>query len=225
LDGYKLTGMPRQVLREHVQEIYKNNEFISLIVKEAKNSGIDQLDKSKQGDFGKNFGAEIALIYTFKGLSRLSIEEQRTFVKFLVNWMKVATDEDCKKLLVTGGQTSSLQDASLEMKYYFRMEREDLRSYFAIIRNAIAAELNNFPNAKSLNQQQVKIADNALENEFRKKIESGLIDYKTITAMTDLPGATPSMACEAGRQIFSTILGMRGLTGEMALTKFILSMQ
>jgi hypothetical protein len=225
LNGYGVVGMPRQVLREHIQELYKNDEVISLLVKEIINAGVETWDKDKLGDYGKRFGAELFVNYAMKGMARLSLEEQRTFIRFMHNWMKIASDEDCKKMLTNGGTTNALDDANIEMKYYDKMEREELRAYFLMIRKSIVAEIQNFPSAKNLNQQQAKIADNAFENELRKRIELGLIDDRTITAMADMPSANPKLACAAGKQIFSTMLSMKGFSAELFLTKFILSLQ
>jgi hypothetical protein len=225
LDGYGLTGMPRQVLREHMQELYKSNEVIEMLVKEMLNTGADKWDKEKQSEYGKKFGAELFLSYAMKGMPRLSFEEQKTFVKFLLSWLYAASDDDCKKLLVSGGSTSSLDDANVEMKYYHRMEREELRNYFATIRKSVLAELRGYPNAKNINQQQSKIADDAFENELRKRVDSGLIDNKILNAMADMPNASPKLACSAGKQILTTLLSMKGFGGELFLTKFVNSLQ
>lgn len=225
LDGYGLTGMPRQVLREHMQELYKSNEVIEMLVKEMINAGADKWDKEKQSEYGKKFGAELFLSYAMKGMPRLTFEEQKTFVKFILNWLYVASDDDCKKLLVSGGSTSSLDDANIEMKYYHRMEREELRNYFATIRKSVLAELRGYPSAKDINQQQSKIADDAFENELRKRVEAGLIDDKTLTAMADMSTASPKLACTAGKQILNTMLSMKGFGGELFLTKFVNSLQ
>jgi hypothetical protein len=225
LDSYGLVGMPRQVFREHFQEVYKSNEVISMLVKEMLNAGFEKWDKDKGSDYAKNFGAELFLNYAMKGMPRLTFEEQKAFIKFLLNWMQIASDDDCKKLLVTGGKTSTIDDANLEMKYYFRMEKEELRRYFSILRKSLIAEITDYPHAKNLNQQQAKIADDAFENEILKRVENGLIDEKTLNAMTDMSSASPKLACAAGRQIFSTILSMKGLGGELFLTKFVNSLQ
>lgn len=225
LDSYGLVGMPRQVFREHLQEIYKSNEVISMLVKEMLNAGAEKWDKDKGPDYAKKFGAELFLSYAMKGMPRLTFEEQKAFIKFLLNWMQIASDDDCKKLLVTGGKTSAIDDANLEMKYYFRMEKEELRRYFSILRKSLIAEITDYPHAKNLNQQQAKIADDAYENEMLKRVENGLIDEKTLNAMADMSSASPKLACAAGRQIFSTMLSMKGLGGELFLTKFINSLQ
>jgi len=225
VNGYGLVGMPRQVLVEHLQEVYKSNEVISMIVKEMMNSGFEKIDEDKSPDYAKKFGAELFLSYATKGLPRLTFEEQKFFIGFLLNWMQIASDDDCKKLLVNGGKTSSLDDANIEMRYYFRMDKESLRRYYSIIRKSLIAELNNYPHAKKLNQQQAKIADDAFENELLKRVQNGLIDDKTVAAMSDMPGASPKLACSAGKQILSTNLSMKGLTGELFLTKFVTSLQ
>lgn len=225
LDGYGLTGMPRQVLREHMQELYKSNEVIEMLVKEMINAGADKWDKEKQSEYGKKFGAELFLSYAMKGMPRLTFEEQKTFVKFILSWLYVASDDDCKKLLVSGGSTSSLDDANVEMKYYHRMDREELRNYFATIRKSVLAELRGYPSAKNINQQQSKIADDAFENELRKRVDSGLIDDKTLIAMADMSTASSKLACTAGKQILNTMLSMKGFGGELFLTKFVNSLQ
>ncbi len=225
LDSYGVTGMPRQVLREHMQELYKSNDVIAMLVKEMLNAGVEKWDKDKLSDYGKKFGAELFLSYAMKGMPRLSLEEQKTFLKFMLNWLQVASDDDCKKLLVDGGKTSSLDDANIEMKYYHRMEREELRRYFSMIRKSVIAELKGFPNARTINQQQAKIADDAFQNALMKRVENGLIDDKTLNAMGDMANAHPKSACTAGQQIFSTMLSMQGFSGELFITKFVNSLQ
>lgn len=225
LDGYGVTGMPRQVLREHMQELYKSSEVIAMLVKEMLNAGVEKWEKDKLSDYGKKFGAELFLSYAMKGMPRLTLEEQRTFVRFIFNWLQVASYDDCKKLLVDGGNTSSLDDANIEMKYYHRMEKEELRRYFSILRKSLIAELKGFPNARTINQQQAIIADDAFQNALMKRVENGLIDDKTLNAMADMPGASPRLACSAGQQIFETILGMKGFGEELFLTKFVNSLQ
>lgn len=225
LDGYGLVGMPREVVREHMQEVYKSNEVISMLVKEMLDAGVEKWDKNKERDYAKKFGAEIFLSYAMKGISRLTFEEQRTFIKYMFNWMQTASDDDCKKILVTGGTISALDDANIEMKYYNRMEKEELRRYFSIIRKSLIAEIKGYPIAKNISQQQAQIADDAFQSELLKRIEKGFIDDKTLMAMVDMPNASPKLACSAGKQIFSTMLSMKGLSAELYLTKFANSLQ
>ena len=225
LDENGLMGMPRQVIREHLQELYKSNEVIEMFVKEVLNAGGLNWDKDKQADYGKKFGAELFLSYAMKGMSRLTLDEQKIFLKFMLNWLQVASADDCKKLMVGGGKTNSLDDAKIEMKYYHRMEREELRRYYSMLRKSIIAELTGYPSARSLNQQQAKIAEDAFENALLKRFESGLIDEKTLSAMADISKADPKLACLAGQQIFSTILSMKGFSGELFVTKFVNSLQ
>ena len=221
LDESRLTGMPRQVFKEHIQELYKNDEVIELVAKELLNAGAERWDS----EFAKRFGAELFLNYAMKGMPRLTFEEQKSFVKFMFNWLNVASDDDCKNLLTSGGSTNSINDANIEIKYYHLMDREELRNYFATLRKSFFAELRGYPSAKNINQQQSKIADDAFVNELRKRVDAGLIDDKTLIAMTDMSTAGPKLACNAGKQMLDIMLGMKGFGGELFLTKFVNSLQ
>lgn len=225
LDQYGLHGMPRQVVKEHFLELYKNNEVIEVIVKELLNAGAGKWDKKTQFEYGRKFGAELFLTYALKGMRRLDYQDQRSYIKLLLNWMEVASDTDCKKLLVEGGRTSASEDSNLEMKYYHLIEKEILRNYFLILRKSIFAEIRDFPSVRNINQQQASIAESAYESRLLSRFESGLIDYKMLEAMIDLPNADPKLACSAGKQLFLTILSLDGFVGDLFLLKFINSLQ
>jgi hypothetical protein len=225
LDEYRLRGVAREVIKEHFSEIYNSNEIIEMIVRELLNAGAENWDKDTQAEYGKKFGAELFLTYAKKGMRRLSFQEQRTYIKFLLNWMELASDDDCKKILVSGGESSSLDDSKLEMKYYSLFEKEVLRNYFMILRKSIFAELRNYPSVRSINQQQAIIAESAFESRLLGRVESGLINEKILRAMADMPSADPKLACSAGKQIFATILSLDGFVGELFLIKFMDSLQ
>jgi hypothetical protein len=225
LDQYGLHGMPRQVIKEHFLEIYKNNEVIEMIVKELLNAGAEKWDKKTQFEYGRKFGAELFLTYALKGMRRLDYQDQRSYIKLMLNWMEVASDIDCKKLIVEGGKTSASEDSNLEMKYYHLIEKEILRNYFLILRKSILAEIRDFPSVRNINQQQALIAESAYESRLLSRVESGLVDYKMLEAMIDLPNADPKLACSAGKQIFATILSLDGFVGDLFLLKFINSLQ
>lgn len=225
LNEYELRGTSRQVLKEHFLEIYKSDEVIQMLVRELLNAGADKWDKEKQSEYGKKFGAELFLTYALKGMRRLNFEDQRAYIKFLLNWMEVASDNDCKKILVSGGTSSALDDSKLEMKYYDLVEKEKLRSYFLILRKSLFAELRDYPGVRNINQQQAEIAEIAFENKLLERFHSGLIDNEMLHAMADMPSANPKLACSAGKQLFLTILSIDGFVGEIFLVKFINSIQ
>lgn len=225
LDQYKLEGMPREVLKEHILELYKNNDVLKFLIKEAEIAGFNKFSDENGFNYGRNFGAELFVSYSMKGMSRLSLDDQKFFIKYMLNWMHVASDNDCKKMLVNGGASSSLDDANIEMKYYHRIERETLRSYFYVLRKSIIAEILDYPSSKTINQQQSKIADDAFEKELLSAIDKGLISENSLAAMIDLPNSSPKAACSAGKDIFETILNMKGFGGELYITKFFNSMR
>lgn len=158
------------------------------------------------------------------GISRISLQDQRVFIDYMLKWMTVASAEDCKKLINLGESAGALESGAIEMKYYGRFGREELRSYYSVIRKALLAEINDFPAPRTLNSQQVKLADDAFEQELIRKIKSGAVEQSTLDAMQDMKQSSPQAVCSAGKFIFSTVRNMKGFGGDLMLTKLMLSM-
>ena len=87
------------------------------------------------------------------------------------------------------------------------------------------AELNNFPFARSINQDQAKIADDAFQVILERKIKRESVQIETLKAMSDMNNSPAKDVCDAGKLIFSSVLDMKGFAGELMTTKFILSIQ
>ena len=87
------------------------------------------------------------------------------------------------------------------------------------------AELNNFPSAKNLNQNQIKIADDAFQLILERKIKQESVRVETLKAMSDMNNSSAKDVCDSGKLIFSSVLDMKGFAGDLMTTKFILSIQ
>lgn len=229
LDTHGLTGMPRRVLKDHLIALYARDEVLAALVREMRLAGLDRigggLGAREAHEWGRRFGSELFVSYAIKGLQRLPAQDQRQFLRYLSLWMSLATPTDCKKLLDTGANASAQDSAALEMKYYGRFREEELRSYFAVMRKGLLAQINGYPSAKELNDQQVQIADGAFEQELERKFKAGLVRREVMEALLDIPNAPPQAACDAGRLLFDTAVEMRGFAGELLVQKIIGAMQ
>jgi len=224
LDSYRLTGHPREVLREHLIEVYKNPEITKAIVAELKQMSFDRNATPEQlREAGRRFGSEYFLSKAMSGMNRVSTTDQRAFILFLIKWMNHASAVDCKKLVV-GDSNSGLDDQLLEMKYYSRFTKPELEQYFAIVRRAMLAEIRNFPQARTFNSEQIRMADQLLESKLEEKIMAQSRNVGLLEAMIDMERASPKDACDAGKLIFATVYDLRGFTGDLAVNKFIASM-
>jgi len=224
LDSYSLKGHPREVLREHLIEIYKSQEITKAIVAELKEMRFDQNKSPEQlHEVGRQFGSEYFLSKAMSGLNRLPTSDQRIFLLFLIKWMNHASVDDCKKLMVGTGQ-SAMEDQFLEMRYYNRFTKAELQQYFAVLRRAMLAEIRNFPLARTFNSEQIRMADHLLESKLEEKMMTQLSNVGLLKAMGDMEKASSKDACDAGKLIFETVYELRGFTGELAINKFIASM-
>jgi hypothetical protein len=225
LDGYSLAGMPKEVLREHLVEVYKSRDVIKILVKEMRQAGLEKLNEQDMEGYGRKFGGELFFSLAMKGMARLPPEDQRFFLSFLNTWLHQASVNDCKWMM-TDAQTSSASEAAkIEMKYYEKFRKDELRSYFGFLRRAMFAEINNFPAARSINQDQAKIADDAFRIILERKIKQGSVRAETLRAISDMNNSSAKDVCDAGKLIYSTVLDMKGFVGALMTTKVILSMQ
>ena len=225
LNNYPLTAMPKEVIREHLVEVYKSRDVSKFIVKEMRQAGFDKLEEQDMLAYSRKFGAELFLSLAMKGMARLSPEDQRAFLKYMSTWLNHASVEDCKWMMTVGATASASETAKIEMKYYGKFKREELRSYFRFLRKAMFAELNNFPYARNINQDQAKIADDAFQVVLERKIKQESVGIEVLKAMSDMNNSSAKDVCDSGKLIFSSVLDMKGFAGDLMTTKFILSIQ
>jgi len=225
LNNYPLTTMPKEVIREHLVEVYKSRDVSKFIVKEMRQAGLDKLEERDMEGYARKFGAELFLSLAMKGMARLSPEDQRAFLSYMNTWLNHASVEDCKWMMTVGATASASETAKVEMKYYGKFKLEELRSYFRFLRKAMFAELNNFPSTRNINQDQIKIADDAFEIVLKRKIKQESVRLEVLKAMEDMNNSYANDVCDAGKLIFYSVLDMKGFTGDLMTTKFILSIQ
>lgn len=225
LDSYGLTGIPRVVMREHMKELYNNKALIKRMVGELASANFQDKTTEDSRLLGRMLGSELVMSLAMKGMTRLPVDDARRFFSFMHKWMIFANDDDCKWMMTVGTTSSALDAGSVEMKYYSRFTKPELQSYFRLLRKSIAAEINDFPSKKTLNPSQVQIADSAFEREFDLAIKNGRLTLSVLTAMSDMENSSARDVCEAGKFIFQTVSNMKGFTGDLVVTKMILSME
>ena len=225
LDETKLVGMPRRVVQEHFTELYKSDDVLTYLINEMRSAGFDKSNSKNAYVDGRKFGSELFSSLAMKGLNRLSTSEQRRFISFLNQFMNYASPEDCKHLLVNGSSTTALEGVDIEIKYYNKFKEEELRNYFYTLRQAIYAEIRDYPDARVLNQNQIKIADDALLIEFENKFKKNNISESVLLAFQDMHTSAPKDVCEVGKISINAILDLKGFAGDLAVAKFISSIK
>lgn len=227
LDRYKFQGATRAAMRTHLSDLYRSDEVVKALVSEMRNLGFDtkaELYGDSPLKFGQKFGAELFQSWAMKGMARLSSSDQRNFYRYILRWMTVATPADCKQMITSEGK-SALDDGRLEMKYFSRLSEGELEAYLALMRKSIFAELRDFPTSKSLNGNQLQIADKSFEAKFEEMIRNEHTSADVLMAIADMETAQAQVACEAGKLIFRTLLSMKGTAADWMVLKMVLSAQ
>lgn len=227
LDHYQLQGSARAAMRSHLSALYRSDEVVRALVAEMREAGVDRNEELLAGrgmQVGRRFGAELFQSWAIKGLARLPAADQRRFYDFILQWMDVASPDDCKRLMFADEQ-SALDNGRLEMKYYARLSRGQLDAYFALLRKAVLAELRDFPSTRSLNSEQVQIADQAYQARLEQAAQRDDVALETLLAMADPTAAPARAACDAGKLMFRTLLEMKGFAADLVVLKMVLSAQ
>lgn len=226
LDQFNLTGTTRIAFRENFVEIYRNDEVIKQLIEEIRSIGWDAKNSKDSQINARAFGQEFFVTTALKGLNRLSFSDQKYYFTFLHKWMKIASPTDCKMLL-TEGNTKGVEDLrAVEMKYYSQFTLEEMRGYLRVLRTAMLSEIRDFPPAKTLNANQVKIANEAWQLKFNKVFDSKQLSPRVLSAILDMQNAPAQDTCEAGIFLLHTITQLEdSFIGELLLTHFVMSMR
>ncbi len=227
LDQYQLQRSTRTAMRTHLNELYRSDEVIRALVREMRNAGIDKNEEVLNGNasaVGRRLGAELFQSWAIKGLARLPVADQRQFYAFTLEWMRVASADDCKQLLLAN-QQSALDNGLLEVKYYPQLGRGELNDYLALLRKAVFAELKDFPAAKKLTREQSEVADKAFEAHLEKLIRRGDATPDMLLAMGQLDSSPAPAACSAGKLLIHALLDMKGHAADLMMLKMVLAAQ
>lgn len=227
LDQYQFQGNTRAVMRTHLTELYRSEEVIKALFAEIRNLGIDshaELYGDNPWAFGQKFGAQLIQSWAIKGIARLPAADQRSFYRYILQWMTVATPEDCKQMMISSDK-SALENGRLELKYFYRMSQSELETYLALLRKSIFAELRDFPSTRTLSGEQLQIAEKAFTSSFAEMIKSEGVGMDVVMAFSDPKSARPQQACDAGKLVLKTLMNMKGLPGDWMALKLVLSGQ
>lgn len=225
----KLNGVPpsrEALVREHLRSLYDEPIVLSSIVKELASLSQNGMKGGKSGfDFGRKLGAEWMFSTSIKGLLRLSPEEQRAFISYMKTLLEVSTPAQCAWLVAKAGTITAIEGAQLEYKLMPLINETTVRVYLFLLRKAALAELNDYPLPRTLNKDQLSIADAALQQALANAIKRGRLSLETLEAMDNPLTAEPTTICDAGVNIYEAVLQSRGMAGDFLVLKIITQLQ
>ena len=225
VDNSPFIGMPKDIIREYIVDLFERREFSKFLVNQFRQAGVDKLQPKDIEAFSEKLGAELFLSLAIKGMARLDAADHKDFISFANLFLNYASVQDCKWMMTDGTTASFSERGKIESKYYSKFKNEELRLYLRFLRRSILAEINNFPNSRTINEDQMKIAEDAFKIVLEKKMKQQSVRIETLKAMTDMKNSSAKDVCDAGKLVFSSLLDMKGSNADVMITKFILSIR
>ena len=214
------------VVIEHMKTLLRDPKLIELMSQEFVSQGV--LDKA--GGSNKNsanaagmaFGYQFITKLTVDGLKRLSDERVLDYVNHTVRFFDIIEPKHCRALMGAASRQKDEIDAS--MAAIRNMSSTEMRSYFELNRDAVNAELNDWPIVPTLNDYETKTATAAFEKKFGEQLESHPLASIIITALTDPINAKDQDFCVAGKFVVEVIADLKGMSGDWFRRSFVLSL-
>ena len=214
------------VVVEYMKTVLRDPKLIKLMSQEFVSQGL--LDKAGGTNKNSAYGAGMAFGYQFitkltvDGVKRLSDDRVLDYVNHTVRFFDIIEPKHCRALMGAASRQKDEIDAS--MAAIRNMSSTEMRSYFELNREAVNAELNDWPVVPTLNDYETKTATAAFEKKLGEQLESHPLASIIITALTDPINAKDQDFCVAGKFVVEVIADLKGMSGDWFRRSFVLSL-
>jgi hypothetical protein len=214
------------VVVEYMKTVLRDPKLIKLMSQEFVSQGL--LDKAGGTNKNSAYGAGMAFGYQFitkltvDGLKRLSDDRVLDYVNHTVRFFDIIEPKHCRALMGAASRQKDEIDAS--MAAIRNMSSTEMRSYFELNREAVNAELNDWPTVPTLNDYETKTATAAFEKKLGEQLESHPLASIIIAALTDPINAKDQDFCVAGKFVVEVIADLKGMSGDWFRRSFVLSL-
>ena len=214
------------VVIKHMKTLLRDPKLIKLMSQEFVSQGVLNKaagsNKNSANAAGMAFGYQFITKLTVDGLKRLTDERVLDYVNFTVRFFDVIEPKHCRALMGAASRQKDEIDAS--MAALRNMSSTEMKSYFELNREAVNAELNDWPVVPTLNDYETKTATAAFEKKFGEQLDSHPLASIIITALTDPINAKDQDFCVAGKFVVEVIADLKGMSGDWFRRSFVLSL-
>lgn len=195
------------VYREHMTRLWTNDEVVSAFVDEV--TAILpalNLERSTQvREFGMTYSAAWFQEKAMKGLLRLDSDKIRVHLKAAQGLFENSPPELCRAAVFD--ELTALESIRMEIGYLVTRPPSEVRSYLGALREAMLAEINDYPTVKTVSPSQRQILDQVFAQRLSEALDAhpngeemwlGLDDLNAMSdqAICDLTAITMQIAAD-----------------------------
>ncbi|MDA7766834.1 hypothetical protein N8977_04435 [Alphaproteobacteria bacterium] len=222
--SFRVSADKEVIVKEHLKSLLVNPKLIKVMSREFVNQGVLDNAKSKNSASaaGRAFGYQFITQLTVDGIKRLPDERVLEYIDFVNRFFDLIEPRHCRALMGAGAKQKDEIEASFAA--IRNMSASELRAYFFLNREAVDAELNDWPVVINLNDYEIKTGTAAFEKSFAKKLGTHPFSSTITTALTDPSNAQDKDFCIAGKFVMVTIYELGGMAGNWFRRSFVLSL-
>jgi hypothetical protein len=158
-----------------------------------------------------------------KGIARLTADKQAMMVRHVIDMAKWAPAPLCKALFL--GQLDSQKSAALERRFIASLPLGKFEAISALYRAASEAELNKYPDRRTLSASQAKITEQAQENSGARRLMARVAPDVIERVNQSAESAPAEEVCLVMTETTEAMLELPDPFRSWALTRFAQAMQ
>jgi len=213
------------VMIGYIGEIYTNEKFLQMMAKEIILQGVisdNEQDPETLFQRGVSFGYEFTTQLSVNGLKRLPDERVLSYIKFTRSFFDLIEPRHCRALM--GASTRQQDEIEAGIVALRNMTLSEMKSYFTLNREAVTAELNDWPVPVSLNDYQQETGNRVFEDSFAMALSNTSEAQNIILALTSPENADDVDFCTAGKFVMQIMIDLEGMSGNWFRRSFVLSL-
>ncbi|HEY6510915.1 MAG TPA: hypothetical protein VI032_03000 [Burkholderiaceae bacterium] len=158
-----------------------------------------------------------------KGLRRLAPNRQAQLVSHLVDMARALPHSACKALLL--GQMATTEAADLERRFIASLPLSRFEGVVTVYREATEAELAGYPDARTVNAQQARLAQKAYDEAIGKRVRAQAPRKAIARVNADTASAPADEVCAVLTASVHAMLDMPEPYKSWQLSRFVQAMQ
>jgi hypothetical protein len=217
--GTELTGGKLETARENLRSILANRELPSYLAKIVLAVPSSELTKERV----QIIAAESMMAIQTKGLLRLSADKQAAFVTHMYDMTGWLPAQLCRDMFL--GRLSSEQSVMLERRYIVSLPLSKFQHISNLYREAVSAELSGYPDARTINATQAKIAEEMRDEIAKNRIRKNMPLEAIQRVASGIETAPAQDVCSVMRESVAALLDMKEPFRSWQLTRFAEALQ
>jgi len=162
LQNFDLPPSHYEVYRDHMTKLWGNDAVVDAFVDEviAILPALNLENPAQAREFGLTYSAAWFQEKAMKGLLRLNSDKIRTHLKVAQGLFENSPPELCRAAVFD--ELTAPQSIRLEVGYLVTRPPSEVRGYLGALREAMLAEINDYPTVKTVGLSQRQILDQVL---------------------------------------------------------------